>query len=144
MPDIQVHPECAGRVNGGTKNQWLRLHRPEIESYYHVHGPDDTKIRFNMTDKTFYAFWQRQSEDVKLNKLSEADRWVMRICNAGTAEVRRRVNELEDWRADVEPVIEAGRILIQATSTFLEAKVGNTALLEAANRLNNSGEKSKK
>lgn len=141
---VEVHPECAGRVNGGTKYMFLRVHRKEIETDYARYGPDYCKKKYNMTDKTFHAFWQRQGEDYRLNKLSEGDRQVMQWARAGFAELRHRVNELEDWRIEVEPVIEVGCSLIRATSAYLRDKVDNTALLEAAIRLDNSGEKSKK
>lgn len=111
VSDIEVHPEVIG-LNGGAKQFWLRHHRKEVENYYHAYGPDATLVRFNMKQDTLQRFFERASEDIRLLKLSESDRWVLRVCKAGQRELERRVSDLEIWRSEIEPVIQVGRGII--------------------------------
>ena len=83
------------RLNGGAKQFWLRVHRKEVEAHYFQHGPDATMAEFNMKPATLEAFLKRKGSDDRINKLSEADRWVMRIAKEDVREVRHRVGELE-------------------------------------------------
>lgn len=143
MNNVEVHPELAGGLTGGKKQLWLRLHRREVENYYAAYGPEHCKARFNLTGDTLQRFFERQHHDVMVNKkLSESDRWVKMVCEAGIAENRGRINRLEDRLDKIEPIANIGRSLIAATSEYLESKVGSKPLLEVANGLDDLGAKS--
>jgi hypothetical protein len=115
-------------LKGGGKQFWLRTHRKEVETYYFEHGPDDTMREFNLRQATLERFLSRKGRDDRINKLTEADRWVLKVANEGIREVRRRVADLEDWRFKVEPVLAVGQALIDATMVKVKAKVENTPL----------------
>lgn len=115
-------------LKGGSKQFWLRTHRKEVEAFYFHHGPEATMKEFNMCPTTLEAFLKRKASDDKINKLSEADRWVLRMSKADVAEVRKRVNDLEDWKESVTPIIEVGRALVNATMGDFQAKVRIPAL----------------
>lgn len=108
---LEVHPGVK-HLKGGAKQFWLRTNRPEVENFYSAYGPDATMKRYNMRPDTLRRFFERQDRDIKLNRLTEADRWVMRICNEGIRECRRRLRDLEEWKEDIEPVIQIGKGII--------------------------------
>ncbi len=110
-------------LNGGSKQFWLRIHRKDVERYYFQYGPESTMAEFNMGQHTLERFLNRRGDYERIEKLSEADRWVLKVANEGIREVKRRVGELESWRAEVEPVIAVGRALIDATMIQAKAKV---------------------
>ena len=138
-----MRSELAG-LNGGSKQFWLRVHRKEVEAYYFLHGPEATMLEFNMKPDTLEAFLKRKSSDDRINKLSESDRWVLKMAKEDVREVRRRVADLESWRVEVEPVIAVGRALLDSTMEKIRVKVEHPALLNDPLRLANFGEKSKK
>ena len=135
----EVHPGVAG-LSGGKKQFWLRCNRKEVENFYGAFGPDDTLIRFNLKQDTLQRFFERQVRDLRLNKLSEADRWVMRVCNEGIRECKRRLADLEDWQAKVEPVIQVGQGIIatlnqlQSESQQLPPKTDTLRLADLAGK----------
>jgi hypothetical protein len=130
-------------LKGGRKQQWLRLHRREIDNFYFAHGPEATAKEYGMTGDTLIHYLDRSRKDTVINKLSQADKWVYEACNAGTAEVRERVRDLEDWQKEVEPIINVGRSLIAATMRNIESKVGNTPLLGDRSQAQQLSRKSK-
>ena len=111
MPDIEVHPDVIG-LSGGLKQFWLRCNRGLVEAYYHQHGPDATLKYFNLRQETLQRFFDRRSQDVKLTRLSENDRWVYRAAMESIRDVKRRVARLEEFREEIEPVIQVGRGII--------------------------------
>jgi hypothetical protein len=131
-------------LNGGSKQFWLQTHRKEVEQYYFQHGPDATLVEFNMRQATLERFLARKGNDDRINRLSEADRWVLRVTNEGIRETKRRVSELESWRVEVEPVIAMGKALIDITKVQIKAKVESLALPQDSLRLTNFGGKSGK
>lgn len=130
-------------LNGGRKQLWLRQHRGEVESFYGKHGAEATLAEFNIRQETLMRFFDRKSKDVRLNKLSQADRWVYRMCMDGQRELQKQVNELKDWVQEANPIIEVGRAIINATSEHARLKVASPALftdpLQLANLVEKSG-----
>lgn len=117
-------------LKGGRKQQWLRLHRKEVEKCYFERGPEVTMAEYGMGNDTMIRFMERSNKETAITRLSQADRWVLEASRAGTAEVRGRVLDLEDWRTEVQPIIDVGKALINATMRNIEAKVTNTTLLD--------------
>jgi hypothetical protein len=115
-------------LKGGSKQFWLRLHRKEVEDFYFLHGPEDTMAEFNMKQATLVRFFERKGRDDRFNRLSESDRWVLRVAKQGLADLTRRINELEGWREEVSPVLAVGQALIDSTMVRIKAKVENKPL----------------
>lgn len=111
MNKVEVHPGVKG-LRGGNKQMWLRTNRGEVEQYYHQNGPDATLKRFNMREDTLKRFFARRGDEIRITKLSENDRYVMRVAMEGIREVKRRVSDLEEWKAEIEPIIQVGRGII--------------------------------
>lgn len=142
MMEIEVHPEVIG-LKAGLKQMWLRMHRAEVEAYYHEHGPDATRQRFNMTENTLKAFWDRRGKDIRMTKWSQSDKEVYQVLMEGQREIKRRVSRLEEWQAEIEPVIQVGRGLV-ATLGQLQAQSQISGENQAVARLDNIGKKSGK
>lgn len=138
-----MRPELAG-LKGGPKQHWLRMHRKEVEKFYFQNGPEATMQEFNLTQDTLKRFWDRKNDDVKLEKLSEADRYVLRMAMEHDSAVSQRVRVLEEKWEEAEPVIRLGKAILEATTERLGLKVVNAALPDDLLRLDNLGEKSGK
>jgi len=134
------------RMNGGSKQFWLRVHRKEIDRFYFEHGPDATMAEFNMRQGTLERFLNpaRRGEDLRLDRLSEGDRTVLRMANAGISELRSRLVELESWRAAAAPVITLVQALVDAASDKIKLKVDTSALPPDPLRMDNFGRSPKK
>lgn len=111
MENNCVYPEVKG-LTGGVKQLWLRTHRAEVEAYYQQYGPDATLKRFNMRQDTLKRFFERRGHDIRVTKLSENDRYVLRVAMEGQRELKRRVSALEEWQSEVEPIITIGRGIV--------------------------------
>jgi len=122
-----MRSELSG-LKGGKKQIWLRLHRKEVEAFYYAHGAEATLAEFNMSQTTLEDFFKRKNTDERNTRLSQADRYIMEYARQSAAEVRARVRVLEDWRAEVTPIIEVGRALLNATMQPVISKVENTPL----------------
>jgi hypothetical protein len=131
-------------LKGGKKQLWLRLNRKQVDAFYLEHGPDATRAEYGLTGNTLERYLDRSRHDSIVNKLSQADKWILEIARAGDAEVRGRVRDLEDWREQVQPVIDVGRSLINATMRNIEAKVSNPPLPAGMSRAEQLSGKSEK
>jgi hypothetical protein len=110
---IEVHPEVIG-LKGGSKQFFLRIHRGEIERYYEDNGEQATLKRYNLRQSTLQTFFERRNIDLKINKMTQWDREVLRLAMTGDAELRGRVNKLESWKKEIMPAIELLQKLIEA------------------------------
>lgn len=124
-----MRPELAN-MKGGEKQFWLRTHRGEVDNYYFEHGAEATMKEFNMIQSTLERFLSRRGLDNRANKLSKNDRWVYTAAMESIREVKREVREIKDWIENVNPVIEVGQALINATMGQIQAKVDSTTLPE--------------
>jgi hypothetical protein len=137
-----MRSELSG-LNGGSKQFWLRTHRKEVEAYYFERGAEATMAEYNMVQATLERFLQRKGREERITRLSQADKSVMEYSRQGIAEVRGRIRDLEDWRAQVSPVIELGQAFLNATMQSVKAKVDDTPLSENALSLMQLSGKSK-
>lgn len=137
-----MRPELAG-MKRGTKQMWLRVNRRQVENFYMVHGPEATMAEFNMMPATLERFFSRKNEDIRLNRLSENDRWVLKAAMEHDRAISRRVSELERWKEEVTPIINVVQALINATMGKIKAIVDSPAMLERYFRRNNFGGKLK-
>ena len=130
-------------LKGGQKQAWLRLHHKEVRSYYAEYGAAATMLEFNLEAATLERFLSREVKDFQPTKLSEADRWVLRISNEGLRDLRHRIVELEDFLKEAEPVIKMGQGIIatlaqlQPQSRGKQPKNGNTQALQLGKMLKN-------
>lgn len=106
-----MRPELKG-MKAGDKRMWLRLHRKEVENFYFANGREATLKEFNMMPATLDRFFARKNEDVRINRLSENDRWVYKAAMEVHREDSRRISKLEDWRDETEPIIALGRAIV--------------------------------
>lgn len=83
---------------------------------------------FNMRQATLERFFDRKSDEDRINRLSEADRWVLKVANEGIREARRRLSDLENWRVEATPIIAVTQALINATMGQFKAGVESPAL----------------
>lgn len=136
-----MRPELKGLdgkgINRGTKQQWLRMHRGEVEQYYHAHGPEATMAEFNMSPATLERFFHRKSQDKRLNKLSGNDKWVLKVTEQGFRDRDRKIRILEEKMDEVYPVVQSFKGVIAATLGKLPWKVEKTALPDDPLRLDN-------
>jgi hypothetical protein len=138
-----VRKELEG-LNGGAKQLRLRQNRGEVEAYFFKHGHEATCREFNLRSLTLERFFARKGYDARAKKLSESDRFVLRIAMEGDRELKRRISRLEEWQVEVQPVIEVGKALIGATMAGIQIQSGKTPLLKDPLQLANFGEKSEK
>jgi hypothetical protein len=131
-------------LKAGKKQQWLRLHRREVDEFYFKNGAEATKAEYGMGQATLERYLDRSHKDTVLNRLSQADRYVLEMTKAGISEVRGRVRDLEDWKEQVQPIIDVGRALINSTMRDIEAKVGITPLLAGRSQAQQLSRKLKK
>lgn len=117
-------------LKAGPKQKWLRLHRSEVERYYFRYGPELTMAEFNLKQDTLERFLKRKGDDERITRLSENDKWVLRIANEGLRDVKRRLLVVEEFIEDATPVIELGRSIIKVAVGSIETKVGKTPLLK--------------
>lgn len=130
-------------LSGGAKQLWLRSHRAEVDEFYRRHGPDATMAEYGMRAATLARFLLRRQKDIRINKMSEADRMVLRIAMEGDRELKRRIARLEEWQTAVEPVIQVGRGII-ATLAGFKGKVEQLPVKDNPLSLANFGRKSGK
>lgn len=122
-----MRPELKG-LNGGSKQFWLRTHRAEVERFYYAHGPEATMAEFNIKQATLERFWTRRGDDQRHDRLSRADREILKIAMEGDRELKRRISELEEWKSDIDPFVQSVRGLVKTTLGKLQGEVGITAL----------------
>lgn len=138
-----MRPELVD-LRGGKKYYWLRTHRKEVEDYYIQNGPNAPMAEFNMQSDTLARFFERNNNDIRLTKLSQSDKWVLRVAMEGIREVKRRISELEEWRAEVTPIIDLGKAFIKATMGKTKYRIESYAAPDDALRLDDLGGKSGK
>lgn len=138
-------------LTGGKKQFWLRVHRREVENYLSAHGPEATMAEFGLMPRTLDGFLARKSKDDRVNRLTDNDRYVLRLSMEASRTVAGRVRELEDrvealenWWNEDKPLFDLGRAYIKATMPELLAKVKIPALLNDPLRLDQLCGKSKK
>lgn len=135
-----MRPDLKG-MKGGQKQFWLRVHRSEVEKYYHANGPEATMEEFCMSQATLERFWNRRGQDIQRNKWSQSDKEVYQVLMEGIRVERGRIRKLEEWRADVDPFIQSARSLLAATLGRIEGKVEITSLPCPTPEANNNGRK---
>lgn len=131
-------------LNGGKKQFWLRLHRKEVEEFYFKHGPEATMKEFCLRPATLERFFDRKGHEERATRLSENDRWVLRMANEGIRDVKRHLRQLEEWKEEVQPVIDVGQSLINATMAKIRQQSGYPTLSKDPLRIANLGGKSEK
>lgn len=131
-------------LTGGLKQLWLRGNRGEVEAFFFKNGHEATCKEFNLRSLTLERFFARKGYDERAKKLSENDRYVLRIAMEGERELKRRISRLEEWQVEVQPVIEVGKALIGATMAGIQIPSGKTPLLKDPLQLADFGEKSEK
>lgn len=124
-----MKPELIG-MKAGPKTMYLRQHRTEILDYFYKYGAEATRAEYGMKPDTWERFLKRGGHDTRINRLSENDKWVLRIANEGIRDNRRRILALEEFREGAEPLIELGKTIIKIGVGDLEAKLGNSPLLQ--------------
>ena len=148
----KVHPEVIG-LNGGKKQFWLRINRKMVENYYCAYGPEKTCEYFKMSLDTLQRFFDRKANDARLNKLSENDRYVLRMAMESTRALRSEVNRdlgeaskrivaLEEFQFEAMPVIQLVRSLAITTMGKIRGKVEPPALPDLPLELDDFVEKS--
>lgn len=117
-------------LNGGSKQFWLRMHRKDVEQFYYANGPEATMAEFNIYPDTLERFLARKGrEERSIQRLSDSDRYVLRMAMESNRDLKRRLADLEVWREEVEPVIQVTQALINAaTRGIVKGKVANVAL----------------
>lgn len=121
LSSIQVHSSVAN-LKGGDKQFWLRINRHEVEQYYYDYGAEAVCKRYKMAPATLERFLKRRGREERQTKLSKNDRWVYRAAMESVREVKQKVARLEEWRAEVTPVIEFGRALLNTTMDSLQSQ----------------------
>lgn len=133
---IEVHPDLVG-LKGGKKRMWTRLNRDHMMDYLGKNGRDAFKVRFNMSDDSVDAFLARREYDIKLNKMSEADKWIMDYVRGAQREQNRRIADLEERVDRIEPITDVVRSFLGATAEQIthriDPKVMASALLSSRN-----------
>ena len=107
-------------LKGGSKQFWLRIHRGEVERFLALHGENATCREFNMEPDTLERFQQRKADDVKLTKLSQADRTVLSITMAGIRDLKARVRDLEEFRDEAMPAISLINHFVEASGQQIQ------------------------
>jgi hypothetical protein len=100
-------------LRGGGKTFWLRNHYAEVKSYYLINGAEATLKQYNMKPDTLERFLSNDDPAIKTARISESDRWVLNIANAGLAEMRGRLRDLEEWKEHVEPLLNLTEDLLR-------------------------------
>lgn len=123
-------------LSGGKKQFWLRVHRREVENYYYAHGPEATMAEFGLLARTLDGFLARKSKDDRINRLSDNDRYVLRLSMEASRTVASRVRLLEDrvetlenWWDEEKPLFDLGRAYLKVTMPEFLSKVEVPALL---------------
>lgn len=122
---VEVHPEVKG-LKGGKKQFWLNNHRPEVESYYFTNGADATLIRFNLLPETLKRFLVRKNPIDLYSKMSQSDRAILQIVQSGDADLRRRIDNIENILSELVPVMD----FLKQFGEFLSSKIQLNTKLE--------------
>lgn len=138
-----VHPDLRRGLRDGRKHVWLQMHRREIEAYVDTFGMDAARIRFNSKNGTLERLLDSKRRNFKIERLSYGDKWLKRYCDTGDAELRKRINDLEDFQERAAPFLAMGENFIKAAVGQVESKDGKRAAMKIVNSLTNSDGKLK-
>lgn len=101
MPDKRIKG-----LSGGSKQLWLRQHRPEVLSYLSSNGPEATMQQFAMKPDTFERFLNARVKDY--GRLTKSDRALLISQSAIeiARDTRDKTRQLEDRIDRMEPAYQ--------------------------------------